>query len=272
MPTLNADIPQFYAWVRAEYLHNLESHFGELVKGCVFGVSAIEGLALGFHVLLENGACIWRLPIQAIRTDTESIADHPIAMKGESALCRYLQLWDCFSYRLAVTEFRHLSGLRCRVVMRDGLVVGGEYQFTIDWYGNDIAESPGDGGHKCHHIIELDDGFLAAQPNNRVAFFEPATIKTFPADQPPKYKTNNQVWKVEQGDKWSTSDDDLMFYGVHQCQSTNGKTSTDTSSKPSDPLQNGIATLQRTNAAGVVAHTRGSSVKSTPHKPVSPPS
>lgn len=222
MPTLNADIPQFYAWVRAEYLYDLQSHFGELVKCVVFAVTAIEGRALGFHVLLENGACIWRLPIQALRSDKDPITDHPIARKGESALCRFLQLWDCFSYRLSVTRFDQLAGLRCRLAMRDRLSVGGEYLFTVDWYGNNISESAGDGGHKCHHVIKLDDGFFAAQPNNRICFHEPAVLKAFPADTPPDYKTNTHTWKVEQGDKWTTSDDDLMFYGVHETEPNHG--------------------------------------------------
>lgn len=225
MPTLNSDIPQFYAWVRAEYLYNLESHHGELVKGCVFGVAAIAGRALGFHVLLENGACIWRLPIQAIRL-IEEPADGVMGndLEDESELCRLLELWDCFSYDFSVTEFNHLAGLRCRVTLKNRKIVGGEYLFTVDWYNSDVAESAGDGGHKCHHIIAGDDGWLYAQPNNRVAFHEPATVKTFPAGKPPDYKTNTHEWKVEQGDKWTTSDDDLMFYGVEElpCQSTSG--------------------------------------------------
>lgn len=236
--TLNSDIPQFYAWVRAEYLYNLESHYGELVKGCVFGVSAIEGRALGFHVLLENGACIWRLPIQALRlNDLDVLAGMIPSLDDEKAMCRMLQLWDCFSYDFAVTEFNHLAGLRCRVALKSKTFVGGEYQFTIDWYNSDIAEAPGDGGHKCHQIIAGDDGWLYAQPNNRVAFHEPATVKTFPPDKPPAYKTNTHEWKVEQGDKWTTSDDDLMFYGVEEmsCPSINGSPSAGTSSKSTEP-------------------------------------
>ena len=47
----------------------------------------------------------------------------------------------------------------------------GQYMFTLDWYGHEDAEEAGDGGHKCAHVIALDDGNFAAQPNNRIQWF-----------------------------------------------------------------------------------------------------
>lgn len=204
MPTLNADIPRFYCLIRKEFLYNLEAGTGEFVGGCVFGVASVNGMALGFHVLLENGAVVWRLPIHALvwRLDAPRL---PID---------WLQLWDCFSYDLAVTEFEHLQGMRCGVYLKDAKRYGGQYQFTVDWYNSAASEDTGDGGHKCAHVVKLDNGCFAAQPNNRMVWFEPATVVPF--DNPPDYITNTHTWKVEQGSKWATSDDRKMFYDVSE--------------------------------------------------------
>ena len=40
--------------------------------------------------------------------------------------------------------------------------------FTRDWYGHEDAAEAGDGGHKRSHVIALDNGNSAAQPNNRM--------------------------------------------------------------------------------------------------------
>jgi len=36
--------------------------------------------------------------------------------------------------------------------------------FTRDWYGHEDAAEAGDGGHKRSHVIALDNGNFAAQP------------------------------------------------------------------------------------------------------------
>lgn len=193
--------------MRDEFLYDGDrSHVGHFTEAHVFGVSSIEGRALGFHALLSNGACWWRLPVHALVARPElPEPDLPLD---------WLQLWDCFSYHVAVTEFGWLAEQRCRTVLKDGQWYGGEYVLTFDWAESATAEGAGESGHKCAHMVQLDNGQYALQPDNRMQFFEPATIVPF--DRPPRYKTNTRVWKVEQGSKWRTSDDDLMFYGIEQ--------------------------------------------------------
>jgi hypothetical protein len=198
---LNADFPRMPCLVRKEYLYDLSSHHGEFMNAVIFGVCSLHGRALGFHALLANGAMIWRLPISALahRTDAPHL-DHEI-----------LQLWDCFSYDLAVTEFAYLEGLRCKVVLKDRKPYEGEYVATIDWCGTAEAEDPGETGHKCGHLIALDNGCFCLQPNNRIQWFEPSFI-TPPADWPPDYRTNTHVWRCERERKWTTTDE--YFYDV----------------------------------------------------------
>lgn len=212
MPELNVDTPILYCHLRSEYLYNGKREEGKLyppnsfVPCAVFGVASVQGRALGFHCMLNNGALIYRLPISAFvhRTDAPDLPLH------------YLQLWDCFSPHITMIEYSFLRGMRVDVVLKDHSVEQGIYQFTLDWHGNSLSDNPGEGGHKCAHIIALNNGCYAAQPNNRIRWFEPSFI-TAPFPERPDFETNNRVWSVEnQGPKWVTEDSDRMYYDVHQ--------------------------------------------------------
>lgn len=207
MPYLNADVPEFECWVRKEFLHDLQAHFGEHERAVVFGISSIEGRALGFHAQMDNGAIVWRLPIHSLCHDKKAPSPNSPGV---------LQLWDCFSYHVSVCKFNWLEGCRMGAMLPDGKLYGGQYMFTVDWCGSSSSERPGDTGHKCTHLIRLDNGNYAAQPNNRVVSYDPSFVVPFTAagGEKPDYLTNTREWKCEVGDKWRTSDDDRMFYGV----------------------------------------------------------
>jgi hypothetical protein len=78
--------------------------------------------------------------------------------------------------------------------------------------GHEDAEEAGDGGHKCAHIIALDDGNFAAQPNNRIQWFCPAFVTPF--KEKPDYMTNTRVWKVER----ETETSQAYFYEAEGCE------------------------------------------------------
>lgn len=207
MPELNASIPQFECFVRDEFLYGLQRGHGEFTPGMCHAISAVPGRAMGFHVLLNNGAHIGRLPIHAVVTK-----DKAPAVDVEKPWL--LQLWDVFAANVSVVEYDYLSGMRCRAVLADKSIHGGEYLFTVDYWGSSAAEAAGDGGWKAHNVCALDNGWLCALPNNRLCFFEPSLVRPF--ERPPDYVTMPRTWKVEDGSKWRTSDDDRMFYGVEE--------------------------------------------------------
>ena len=211
MSYLNADCPRIECYVRDEFLYDVDGREG-VTGATIFGVSSVAGRALGFHALLNNGAMIWRLPIHALCT------------KGDAPRMKLkeLELWDAFSYRLAVTEFSYLL-VRDDQGLPQGpagqhwqLLFPGIYRFTVDWFGNPDSEDPGPGGHKCAHVIELDNGCFTAQPNNRLCWAEPSKVRLFvDGKKTPDYKTNTHLWKCEDG-SWQTSDDDRVFYDVER--------------------------------------------------------
>lgn len=207
MPELNANIPQFECFVRDEFLYNFKQGNGDFTRGVCHAISTIPSRAIGFHVLLDNGAHIGRLPIHALVRKK----DAPVVSTEKPW---ELQLWDCFSVHNAVTVFDWLKGMRVRVTLPDKKSYGGNYMFTIDYHGSRSAEAAGDAGWKCHHIIELDNGLLVAQPNNRVCWFESSSVVPFEVSSPPRYKTMETEFSCEDGDKWRCSDDDKMFYSI----------------------------------------------------------
>jgi hypothetical protein len=219
MPELNADIPRMHCSLRAEFLYNMRLGHGDLIPCVVFGVASIPTRALLWHAMLDNGAVIHRLPLSAF---VHKVDAPPLPLD-------HLQLWDCFSHHVSVIEYSYLRGLRCATILKDRVWYGGTYKFTIDWHSSPYADEPGEGGHKCAHIIALNNGCFAAQPNNRMRWFEPAFV-TKPFPERPDYVTNEHVWSVEnKGQKWATEDSDRMFYdtivdkaGDTECPPRNG--------------------------------------------------
>lgn len=199
----NADVPRFECLLRAEFLYDLKSHHGELVPVVVFGISSIPGRAIGWHVMTDVGAVIWRLPIHALCWK----AGAPKRTLDD------LELWDAFSYHASVHEFSWLAGSRCLAALKSGDNAEGQYLFTIDWVGSSEAENPGDIGHKCAHVLKLDEGNFAALPNNRILWASPSFVSK-PFEARPDYITNTHIWRCEGARKWGTEPTNKMFYGV----------------------------------------------------------
>jgi hypothetical protein len=188
MAYLNANIPVEYAQIRREYLYDLKKHHGEVEDCIIFGVTAITGKALLFHAIMENK-----------RLDE-------------------LQLWNSFSYYPAVTTWDILEAQSGKYIGKDKKWHYGRYLFTVDFahpepniLDTDHSEIPHE--HKCAHILALNDGNYAAQPNNRLIWDIPSfTVK----DQVPDWKVQTNYWNVEDTQQWRTEDTDNFFYEIEE--------------------------------------------------------
>jgi hypothetical protein len=93
----------------------------------------------------------------------------------------------------------------------------GEYLFTIDWAQGDYSElrygySETPDNHKCGHVIKLDSGHYAIQPNNRMRFFDPSfTVKK---DLVVHRLINHNTYRVENSPKYSTEDSNHFYYDI----------------------------------------------------------
>ena len=180
----------------------------------VFGLGSISGRAPLFHCLLTNGAIYWRLPISAFVQRGSGSTLHSGQIEHQDL--EDLQLWNSFSYYPSVTVFDFLSGQRCKYLGKNKKFYHGEYLFTIDWahpesniVDTEHSEIPDQ--HKCGHVLALDNGNFAIQPNNRILWSIPSfTTST----HWPDYKVQTTYWNVE-NKNWKTDDSDDMFYEIN---------------------------------------------------------
>ena len=213
MAYLNVNIPATYAQIRREFLYDLKDHHGEVEDCIIFGLASIAGRALLFHAIMENGAIFYRLPIHAFLQRGYKIDEVPRARLDE------LELWNCFSYYPAVTTFDILGGQSGKYLGKDKKWYKGHYLFTIDFahpesniVDTDHSEIPHE--HKCAHVLALENGNYAAQPNNRVIWSIPCfTVKD---EIPYDWKTQTYDWTVENTTQWRTEDSDRFFYGIEE--------------------------------------------------------
>jgi hypothetical protein len=211
MSYLNASIPPIYCQIRREYLYDLKHNKGETEDCVVFGIASIPGRAVLFHTLLTNGAIFWRLPISAFiqkgfecsRVPNQNLVD--------------LELWNSFSYYPSINSFDFLIGQKCKYLGVDKKFYAGEYLFTIDWAHPepniiDTEHSEIHQEHKCGHLLALDNGNYAIQPNNRILWNVPSfTTST----HWPDYKVQTSYWNVENKD-FISEDSDKMFYEINK--------------------------------------------------------
>ena len=194
-------------YVRNEYLYQHEKGFNEFTEGTIISVRCLPGQAALFQVLLNNGVMRDKLPSHALLTKPE--------IPNSDLPFHYLQIWNCFSYNFSVHHLSYVYDTRVSVFMKDKKWYEGSYYATINWGSNDLntdlslAEDPME--HKSHHIILLDNGQIALQPNNRIKWSEPSFV-TKPFPEKPDYLVNTDYYNCEGYEKWTTEDSYQMFY------------------------------------------------------------
>jgi hypothetical protein len=141
-----------------------------------------------------------------------------------------LELWDCFSYHISVLEKRFLKGQRAKYYSPSKVWREGTYMFTIDSCHADsnllnttFSELPTQ--HKSFNIIKLDNGYFAAQPNNRMLIYDksysPKKLKF------PDFKVSSIEYSVEDKHKITFGDDEEFMYGVREYNEHNRDTRND---------------------------------------------
>lgn len=215
---LVANLPPIECYVRMEYLYDFDGRgVGEYTPAVWISAKSIKGRALYFESLLtEYGALYDKLPLSAYTWKPEIDYELPLD---------HLEIWDCFSYYITVIQKSTMEGLRCKFYGKDKEYHDGEYMFTIDSCHSNMnelnttfAETPNE--HKSFNIIKLDNGQFAAQPNNRIIWFEQSLV---PHDtKKPDFKVSTVYYSVEQNPKWSAGNQDEYFYEIEENDSVHG--------------------------------------------------
>lgn len=212
MSYLVANLPPIQCFIKKEYLYDFEKGFGEFEPCYWVSVKSIKGKALYFESYLTNyGALYDKLPISAYVWKTDIKTEEQLPLD-------FLEIWDAFSYNISVIKKSTLSGLTCKVFMKNKKQYNGTYLFTIDSCHSEpnelnvsLSETPNE--HKSFNIIKLENGQFAAQPNNRVLFHDqsltPGGLKI------PDFKVSTKEFYCEDGNKWAVDDSDDFFYDVN---------------------------------------------------------
>ena len=208
MPELNANIPAIECYVRGNFLRDQQDSHHLTFPCCLFGVASLPDRVPMFHFLMEDGGIWWRMPINAFCWKPDAV---PMDIHDQV-------LWNSFSPYITVTVFHNLRQMRMTYADRHKNQHSGIYLMTFDWHSpepniinNGWSESPGQ--HKCGHLIQLDNGNYAIQPNNRVILKDPSFTTKLGAPVIDRL-LNNQLYGVEDADRWVTADNENYFYDV----------------------------------------------------------
>ncbi len=213
MSYLNANIPPMECFVRSNFLQNRPHKFEDTdtyLPCVIFGVSSMSSRVPLFHFVMEDGGLWWRMPIHAF-CSRENVPQEDL---------HQLVLWDCFSHHISVTKFDFMEQKVMLFYDRSRNERKGKYLFTLDWSQPDpnvidTGFSSVPGQHKCGHVIELDDGNYAIQPNNRVKLFEPSFVTKW-GQLVIERKLGSEYWSVENQPRWLLSDDDRYEYEMKE--------------------------------------------------------
>lgn len=148
---------------------------------CVwFGLTCPRNRAFGLSVLLECGAVYRELP------------PHAFAFREAAPAwtIQQAQAWDCFGGTAQALEYRYLREFPVKVIRS---ALPGSYLFTVEFGEDGFSRYPGQA--KCLHAIELDNGRLTFQPNDRVIWHDSSF--TQPGEVPQWLRRQSEVWGVE---------------------------------------------------------------------------
>jgi hypothetical protein len=153
-------------------------------EGYLVSVTLKENRPLLFTCYLETGAIFSGIPINYLKSITYnklSVSNLPTDPENLETL----QPYSCLGHQADIIQITFLKDAYCAVRI-DGAEMFGFYLFTIE-YGGGLAEDPEQ--HKMHNIIELEDGSLAALPNNKIRFIDSYFVGL--NKDWPKYKRNS---------------------------------------------------------------------------------
>ena len=207
MAFLVANLPHQEVFVKKEYLYDHKKGHGEFEPGVWCSAKSIQGSALYFETYLyETGALYDKLPISAFTWKKEITENIPL---------NELELWDAFSYDISVIEKQLLQGCMCKYLSPNKQLYKGWYMFTIDSCNStnkelNVGYSETPNQHKSFNILKLENGHFAAQPNNRVIFYDKSLS---PSElTKPDYKTSTKDFSVDSQAKWTAGDSDKFAY------------------------------------------------------------
>lgn len=190
---INVNIPHVYWQVNLKRFGVNKSY-----PCIVHAIQSFGGKALHFHALTDFGANFSTVCLDSLYHKEPS---------GDQLPLDFLQLWDCFSNNASFITYNYLAECRVKVLFKDKSIMWGSYFGTVYWYDNGYTNEPTQ--FKEGHIILLDNGQVAVQPNNRLMFKDMSFTGTpFPAE---RLTATTSRPNVENSEKWIITDNDYFY-------------------------------------------------------------
>jgi len=210
MSFLIANLPPVHCYIRREFLYDFEKGHGEYEPCIWVSIKSLRSQAFRIEAYLPRyGALYDKLPLNAFVHRKDDLSPDDFLSLDT------LQIWDCFSYNIAIMQKAFLRNLSCQFYAKDKQTYSGNYLFTVDNASPDLnlidtsySEWPED--HKSFNFIELDNGQYAAQPNNRCIFFDAASNPKQMLF--PDFKVCTKKYVVETNPKWRLGDTTDVMY------------------------------------------------------------
>ena len=209
MSTLVCNIPPVKVWVHKHCLRDYKDQHGEWTIGYWVTVKSIPGRALYFETYLpEYGAMYDKLTIDAFRSfDPDNLAEDgngPARVSYDMEI-EELQFWNAFDYGIVCVEKNLVSNMEVTARTRGNKEVKGKILFTLDNYHPHrdepdlyFAEVPDE--HKSHNIVEMENGYIGAYPNNRCRMTDPSL--SYNDLKQPDFKVATRYVDVEYCPDW----------------------------------------------------------------------
>jgi hypothetical protein len=176
--------------VRAEFTQNHQRGHGTYLKAHILGVRCQEAASIQFQVRFDEPSCagaMFCLPIQALCWTPCPLPDTEL-----------IQPWDTFSSTFTVHEFALWKRGNAQLLNVRGIEpyperLPAKYLFTIDFEGNALAEDFSQ--HKHLHVLQVEQGWFAAVPNNRVLSVDTAFER--PCETLPRFESLEHLYTAE---------------------------------------------------------------------------
>jgi hypothetical protein len=127
MSFLVANLPPIHCFVRREFLYDFEQGHGEYEPCIWVSIKSLRSQAFRIEAYLPHyGALYDKLPLHAyVSRNTDLNPEQFLSLDT-------LQIWDCFSYDMAVIQKAFLRNLSCKFYAKNKELYQGNYLFTVD--------------------------------------------------------------------------------------------------------------------------------------------
>jgi hypothetical protein len=151
-----------------------------LTQAYLLAVDCRMSSFIRFTVYLETGAVWSGLPIEALYCDRFG------SVERNGLSTEKLQPYSCLEGPVSIVEYELLKN----AAVETKTLGSGYYLFTINYQGSGLADDPEQ--YKTHNIVVLENGRLAAMPNNYLRFKD--NWFSYEASEPVAYKRSPEYF------------------------------------------------------------------------------